>query len=183
VHQHTLDHQKDDVRDFYAQFVVPAVVGLEATGYARWFHRLLESLGHHLLVGDAYVIRKCALRRQKNDRRDAELLVDLLLHGDFPAVHIPPIASQAVLRLLRYRQRLVEIQTKLRNGLQALALNHQLRLGPKLWSKPGQQQLRGGWPAGISSAGGPQTRGRDGFGCRIPCGFQGCGFRVTFMHA
>jgi transposase len=46
-----------------------------------------------------------------------------------------------VLRLLRYRQRLVEIQTKLRNGVQALALNHQLQLGPKLWSKQGQQQL------------------------------------------
>ena len=49
--------------------------------------------------------------------------------------------SQAVLRLLRYRQRLVEVQTKLRNGLQALALNHQLRLGPRLWTLPGQQQL------------------------------------------
>jgi len=88
------------------------------------------------------VIRKCALRRQKNDRRDAELLLDLLLHGDFPAVHVPPIASQAVLRLLRYRQRLVEIQTKLRNGLQAMALNHQLRLGPKLWSARGLQRLQ-----------------------------------------
>jgi transposase len=92
-------------------------------------------------MGDAYVIRKCALRGQKNDRRDAELLLDLLLHGDFPAVHIAPIASQSVLRLLRYRQRLVEIQTKLRNGVQALALNHQLRLGPKLWSVRGQEQL------------------------------------------
>jgi transposase len=141
IHQRTLDHQQDDVRGFYMQFAVPAVVGLEATGYARWFHRLLESLGHRVLVGDAYIIRKCALRRQKNDRRDAELLLDLLLHGDFPAVHIPPVASQEVLRLLRYRQRLVGIQTKLRNSVQALALNYQLRLGPKLWSKRGQQQL------------------------------------------
>src|SRR5712664_1441018 len=69
IHQRTLDHEHDDVRGFYTQFAVPAVVGLEATGYARWFHRLLEALGHRLLVGDAYVIRKCALRRQKNDRR------------------------------------------------------------------------------------------------------------------
>jgi transposase len=141
THQRTMDHQHDDVHGFYAQFAVPAVVGLEASGYARWFHRLLESLGHRLLVGDAYVIRKCALRRQKNDRRDAELLLDLLLHGDFPTVHIPSVASQEVLRLLRYRQRLVGIQTKLRNGVQALALNYRLRLGPKLWSKRGQQQL------------------------------------------
>jgi transposase len=66
AHQRTLDQQQDDMRDFYTQFAVPAVVGLEASGYARWFHRLLESLGHRLPVGDAYVIRKCALRRQKN---------------------------------------------------------------------------------------------------------------------
>jgi transposase len=147
IHQRTLDHQQldhqqDDVGNFYAQFAVPATIGLEATGYARWFHRLLEAQGHRLLVGDAYVIRKCALRRQKNDRRDAELLLALLLHGDFPAVHVPTVASQQVLRLVRYRQRLVEMQTKLRNGVQAVALNHRLRLGPKLWSRQGQQQLR-----------------------------------------
>jgi transposase len=141
VHQRVLDHQRDEVRDFYAQFPAPAVVGLEATGYARWFHRLLESLGHRLLIGDAYVIRKCALRRQKNDRRDAELLLDLLLHEEFPAVHIPCTASQEVLRLLRYRQRVVQMQTKLRNIVQALALNYQLRLGPSLWNQRGQQQL------------------------------------------
>jgi transposase len=142
IHQRTLDHQQDDVSSFYAQFAVPAVVGLEATGYARWFHRLLEAQGHRLLVGDAYVIRKCALRRQKNDRRDAELLLDLLLHEDFPAVHVPAVASQEVLRLVRYRQRLVQMQTKLRNGVQAVALNHRLRLGWKLWSCQGQQQLQ-----------------------------------------
>jgi len=142
IHQRTLDHQQDDVSGFYAQFAVPAVVGLEATGYARWFHRLLEAQGHRLLVGDAYVIRKCAVRRQKNDRRDAELLLDLLLHGDFPSVHVPTVASQEVLRLVRYRQRLVEMQTKLRNGVQAVALNHRLRLGPKLWSIKGRQQLQ-----------------------------------------
>lgn len=98
IHQRTLDHQRDDVRVFYTQFPVPAIVGLEATGYARWFHRLLESLGHRLLVGDAYVIRKCALRRQKNDRRDAELLLDLLLHGDFPAAHTPNSGAEVVKR-------------------------------------------------------------------------------------
>src|SRR5208283_5094757 len=42
IRQRTLDHEHDDVRGFYAQFSVPATIGLEATGYARWFHRLLE---------------------------------------------------------------------------------------------------------------------------------------------
>ena len=102
---------------------------------------MLAEQGHHVLVGDAAAIRKFAKRRQKNDRRDAELLLDLLLHGDFPAVYVPPPASRDVLGLLRYRHRLVRMRTMLRNGLQAVALNHQLRLGPSLFTARGQQQL------------------------------------------
>jgi transposase len=142
IHQRTLDHERDDVRAFYAQIPAPAIVGLESSGYALWFHQLVEERGHRLLVGDAFAIRQFARRRQKNDRRDAELLLDLLLRGDFPAVHIPPPASREVLRLLRYRHRLVHMRTMLRNGLQAVALNHQLRLGPRLWTRRGQAQLQ-----------------------------------------
>ncbi|PYU36578.1 MAG: hypothetical protein DMG28_00350, partial [Acidobacteria bacterium] len=50
IHQHTLDHRRDDVRAFYAQFTAPAVVGIESSGYALWFHQLIEQAGHRLLV-------------------------------------------------------------------------------------------------------------------------------------
>ncbi len=139
--EHILDHEGDDVRAFYAQFAAPAVVGVEGSGYSLWFHRLIEEAGHRLLVGDAQAIRQFARRRQKNDRRDAQLLLDLLLHGDFPAVHVPSPASRDVLALVRYRHRLVRIRTMLRNGLQAVALSHQLRLGPRLFTVRGQQQF------------------------------------------
>lgn len=139
--QAVLDHQRDDVRAFYSQFPAPAIIGVESSGYSLWFHRLLEELGHQLRVGDALAIRQFARRRQKNDRRDAQLLLDLLRHDDFPAVHIPTPASREVLALLRYRHRLVRIRTMLRNGLQAVALNHRLRLGPKLFTARGQQQF------------------------------------------
>jgi len=141
IHQRTLDHERDDVRAFYAQFPAPALVGLESSGYALWFHQLLAERNHQVLVGDAFQIRQFARRRQKNDRRDAELLLDLLLRGDFPAVHVPPPASREVLGLLRYRHRLVRMRTMLRNGLQAVALNHQLRLGPRLFRTRGLVQL------------------------------------------
>jgi transposase len=141
IHECTLEHERDDVRDFYAQHAVPAVVGVEASGYSLWFHRLIEESGHQLLVGNASAIRQFARRRQKNDHRDAQLLLDLLLHGDFPAVHVPSPASRDVLALLRYRHRLVRMRTMLRNGLQAVALSHQLRLGPRLFTASGQQQL------------------------------------------
>lgn len=140
-HHVTLDHERDDVRAFYSQFPAPAIIGVEASGYALWFHRLIEELGHQLLVGDALAIRQFARRRQKNDRRDAELLLDLLRHHEFPAIHIPSPTSREVLALLRYRHRLVRIRTMLRNGLQAVALSHRLRLGPRLFTTRGQQQF------------------------------------------
>lgn len=140
-HQAMLDHERDDVRAFYSQFPATALIGVEASGYSLWFHRLIEELGHQLLVGNALAIRQFARRRQKNDRRDAQLLLDLLVHNDFPTIHMPAPASREVLALLRYRHRLVRIRTMLRNGLQAVALSHRLRLGPKLFTVAGQQRF------------------------------------------
>lgn len=141
IHEQMLDHERDDVRGFYQQFAAPAVIGVEAVGYAGWFHRLQEELGHQVRVGDAYAIRKLARRRQKNDRRDAALMLDLLLRNEFPTVHWPGPESRDVLGLLRYRHRLVKIRTILKNGLQAVAYNHQLRLRGGLFTRTGRQRL------------------------------------------
>jgi transposase len=87
LHRRELNHQKDDVRSFYSQLKGEVVVGLEASGDSTWFIELLEGLGHQVLIGDASEIRRVARRRQKNDRRDAGLILDLLLKkagGDKP---------------------------------------------------------------------------------------------------
>src|SRR5260370_38512234 len=83
-----LDHERDDLRSFYAQFVAPAVVGVEGSGYSLWFHRLMEETGHHLVVGNGQAIRQFARRRQKNDPRDAQLSLELPVRGDLPVVPI-----------------------------------------------------------------------------------------------
>jgi transposase len=107
----------DDVRTFCAWFAAPAVVGLESSGYALWFHQLLDELGHEVRVSEDFAIRQLARRRQKNDRRDAELLWELLLRGDFSAGHVPCPPSREVLALLRCRHRLIRIRTMAKNGL------------------------------------------------------------------
>jgi transposase len=122
-----LHHDKDDVPAFYAQFTGEVVVGLEASGYSTWFVELLEGLGHRVLIGDTAEVRRLAKRRQKNDRRDASLISDLLLWGEFPQVHRSCFESREVLRLLRYRYRLVQVRTKAKNSLQALAFSARLR--------------------------------------------------------
>jgi transposase len=100
-----LSHERDDIREFYSKFQGAVIIGIEACGYTSWFEELIEQLGHQLLVGDAAEIRRLARRRQKNDRRDADLLLDLLVHDEFPALFRYSKESREVLRQLRYRHR------------------------------------------------------------------------------
>jgi transposase len=143
VTTHNLKHQdKNEVRAFYQQFSERVVVGIEASGYSPWFEQLLEELGHEVWLGDATEIRRRARWRQKNDRRDAELILDLLVHDEFPRLHRPSAQSREILRMLRYRQKLIKIRTMGKNSLQALALQSGLAKRSHLFTKTGQQELR-----------------------------------------
>src|SRR5882724_11418972 len=79
-----LHQQREEVRAFYAQFKGEVIVAFEASGYSAWFEEMLEELPVTVLIGDAAAIRRRAPRRQKNDRRDADLILDLLLKGELP---------------------------------------------------------------------------------------------------
>jgi transposase len=136
-----LNHERDDVKEFYRQFQGEVIVGIEACGYTNWFEELIEQLGHKLLVGDAAEIRRLARRRQKNDRRDADLLLDLLVHHEFPALFRYDRESREMLRQLRYRHKLVKLRTMVVNTLHALAINAGLSLRAKLLTKGGRHQL------------------------------------------
>ena len=137
-----LKHEdKEQVRAFYAEFPSPVIVGLEASGYSPWFERLLEELGCEVWLGHATEIRRRARWRQKNDRRDAELILDLMLHDEFPRLHRQTVQSREVMRMLRYRQKLIRIRTTSKNSLQALALQAGLARRSRLFTHAGKQEL------------------------------------------
>ena len=119
----TLDlfHEIEEVKKFYASFDKPAVVGIEASCRALWFEKLLDSTKHELLVGDPVLIRKRATSRHKNDQRDAELILNLLLKDEFPALWRRSSDQNQVLEILRLRLRLVGQRTAIYNRLQVLA--------------------------------------------------------------
>ena len=138
-----LDHEKDDIRAFYAQFHSQAVVvGFESSGYAAWFEELLEELGCETWIGHAAAIRKYARRRQKNDRRDADLILELMVAGDFPRLHRYSRESREVLQQLRYRQRLVKMRTMVINSLRFMVGSRGVTLRGTLQSRPGQARLQ-----------------------------------------
>ena len=131
-----------EVRKFYEQFKgQQVIVGFESSGYAAWFEELLEELGCEIWVGHATYIRQYAKRRQKNDRRDAALILELLVKGDFPRIHRYARETRQVLQQLRYRQRLVKMRTMAMNMLLFMASSRGTSLRTQLGSKRGQERL------------------------------------------
>jgi transposase len=142
IHEHRLPHDGTVVEDFYTALPRPVTVGIESTGYAIWFHTLMQRLGHTVLVGDSAKIRAMVVRKTKTDRRDALHILDLLCHDRFPTIWVPDPATRDLRTLLMHRIRLVRIQTMLKNGLHAIALNQGLARGSKLLRKAGLAQLQ-----------------------------------------
>jgi transposase len=133
--------QGEEARKFYSALPLPVRVGLEASGQSQWFERLLAELGHELWIGDAAKIRASAERKQKTDRRDAALLLQLLLENRFPRIWIPTPAERDARQLLLHRAKLVRVRTQIKNQLQALALNQCVQRKWQLWTAAGRQRL------------------------------------------
>lgn len=144
IHERQLGHQSiPEVREFYGRFEGEVIVGFETSGYSSWFEAMLEELGHQVWIGHATEIRRRARSRQKTDRRDAELILDLLLKNEFPRIHRVSAESREVLRQLRYRHRLVQQRTRSYNSLQAIALSAGVSLKAKLRTRKGKERLLG----------------------------------------
>jgi transposase len=143
VTEKRLSHSEEgkEARKFYLGLAGPVRVGLEASGQSQWFERLLAERGHELWIGDAAKIRASTERKQKTDRRDANLLLELLDQERFPRIWVPTPAERDTRQLLLHRAKLVRVRTQVKNQLQALALNQGVRRKWKLWTAVGRKQL------------------------------------------
>ena len=137
-----LVHAPGEAEKFYRRFASPARIGMEATGNCQWFVEMAAALGHEVWVGDAAKIRASDVRQQKHDRRDAALLLRLLMEGRFPRIWVPSSAEKDLRQLLIDRWELVRLRAQAKDGLQYLAMNQGLQKKNRLWSKAGQKALR-----------------------------------------
>jgi len=125
-----------EAESFYRELAAREVavrVGMEASGHARWFERLLGELHLELWVGDAAEIHSKRVRKQKTDRQDAQLILKLMLKDDFPRIWVPSWENRDLRQLLWHRHRMVQARTRIMNQLQAVALNEGLRCKKRLW--------------------------------------------------
>jgi transposase len=140
VQQRRLKHRQE-AEQFYRSLPPGVRVGMEACGHYPWFERLLNESGHELWLGDAAKIRAAEVRRQKTDRRDAELLLQLLLENRFPRIWVPSLGERDVRQLLVHRHKQVVARTQVKNQLQAMALSQGVQRKRKLWTQEGRAEL------------------------------------------
>jgi transposase len=139
-----LNHSNGEAERFYRDLQERGIrvrVGMEATGYSRWFERLLAELGFELWIGDPAEIKTRRVKKQKTDRKDAQLLLRLMQEDNFPKIWVPSPENRDLRQLLWHRHRLVQMRTRIMNQLQALAMNEGKRRKTKLWSEQGRAEL------------------------------------------
>ena len=96
---------REDAEKFYRDLAAvdqKGRVGMEASGHARWFERLLAELQFELWIGDAVEIR---------------------LEDRFPQIWVPSWENRDLRQLLWHRHRMLQVRTRIMNQLQAGALN------------------------------------------------------------
>jgi transposase len=141
---------REEAEQFYRALASPGArvsVGMEASGHARWFERMLGELDYELWVGDAAKIAAKRVRKQKTDRQDAQHILKLMVKDDFPKIWMPNWENRDLRQLLWHRHRMVQTRTRIVNQLQAAALIEGLRYKKKLWRENGRRQLESLWLA------------------------------------
>ena len=94
----TLQHEGDNVREFYSSLPGPVRVGIEATGSMQWFLNLLEGLGIECLVGHSRRFSSFHPRRQQpgnlRPRRGLPLTASCAPKRDQPRVWVDRVFSR-----------------------------------------------------------------------------------------
>ncbi len=113
LQQRRLGH-REEAEQFYRALTTAGAkvrVGMEASGHAGWFERLLAELNFELWMGDAAKIAAKRVRKQKTDRLDAQHILTLMVKDDFPKIWVPSWENRDVRQLLWHRHRMA-----VRNG-------------------------------------------------------------------
>jgi transposase len=112
------------------------VVALEVGGHSPWVSRLLEKVGHRVIVANARRVKLISQSSRKNDRLDAEFLSRLARADQkllAPIRHRSETA-QADLMGVRVRAQLVELRTEAVNA--ARGFRHSRDVGCYLGMRP-----------------------------------------------
>src|ERR1039458_5921782 len=136
--------RRSEVARFFSE-QPPCLVGIEASGSAHYWARVLGGLGHTVrLMAPQFV--KPYVKSNKNDANDAEAICEAVTRPSMRFVHHKSVEQQDLQCLHRVRSRLVACRTQLVNQIRGLLAEY----GIVLPQYPGQ--VRRGLPTVLEDA-------------------------------
>jgi transposase len=129
------------VAEFCAGLVRPVRASYEAGPTGFGLARALEAAGVGCVVAAPGKIARPATDRIKTDRRDAELLVRLLMAGQLSAVRVPSVREEACRDLVRAREDVRGDLMRARHRVAKLLLRHDHRFDGANWTGAHRQWL------------------------------------------
>lgn len=136
--------KRGEVSRFFSE-IPPCLIGIEASGSAHHWARLLGGFGHTVrLMAPQFV--KPYVKSQKNDANDAEAICEAVTRPHMRFVPQKSIEQQDLQCLHRVRSRLVGCRTQLINQIRGLLAEY----GIVLRQHPGQ--VRSGLPTVLEDA-------------------------------
>jgi transposase len=123
------------VVEFCAGLPAPARVSYEAGPTGFGLARALEAAGVSCLIAAPGKIARPAQDRVKTDRRDAELLVRLLMAGQLRPVRVPSPREEALRELVRAREDVRGDLMRARHRVGKQLLRHDRRFDGSNWTQ------------------------------------------------
>jgi hypothetical protein len=106
-----------EVSSFFAE-IEPCLIGLEASGGAHYWFRVLSRLGHTVrLIAPQFV--KSYVKSQNNDANDAEAICEAVSRPSMRFVPAKKVEQQDLQCLHRVRSRLIGCRTQLVNQIRS----------------------------------------------------------------
>src|SRR3954454_18061593 len=129
------------VTEFCAALPGPVRVSYEAGPTGFGLARALEQAGVGCVIAAPGKIARPATDRVKTDRRDAELLVRLLMAGQLSAVRVPSVREEACRDLVRAREDVRGDLMRARHRVGKLLLRHDQRFEGTNWTQAHREWL------------------------------------------
>jgi transposase len=106
------------IREFFKNYS-NLTCAIETCRGFEWLLELLEELGIKVVVCHARKVKLITETSFKNDKKDAELLLELLARNFLPTVHFPSAEQQQLKETLRWRIHLMKVSTRLKLRIHA----------------------------------------------------------------
>jgi transposase len=113
---------RDDLRAWLSTIPGPWIGAMEATIFTGWVYDFLKPFALDLKVAHPEMLKAITAAKKKNDKADAERIVDLLRVNLLPECYMAPAELRELRRILRYRSHVVRTTVITKNKISGLLM-------------------------------------------------------------